>query len=160
MGAVAFAVIYILVTTYAASTISCAENANIWIFCICYIVVNGAAAALTSLDQFSVWFSLSNPVIYAFMAVWGTLMWSVMDEACYLESNPDFWSLIFLFKIYVVMAYVGFVSGLFYVAFKIAVASGSLPSGLPGGLGSGFPGAPTPPADGPTETTPLVDKEA
>ena len=160
MGAVAFAVIYILVTTYAASTISCAENANIWIYCICCLVVGGATSALTSLGQLSVWFFLSHPVIYAFMAVWGTLMWSVMDEACYLKSNPDFWSLIFLFKIYVVLTYVGMVLGLFNAAFQIAVASGSLPSGLPGGLGSGFPGAPTPPADGPTETTPLVDKEA
>jgi hypothetical protein len=43
------------------------------------------------------------------MAVWGTLLWSVMDQSCYLTYNADFWTLLLLFKIYVVLAYMGIV---------------------------------------------------
>jgi hypothetical protein len=106
----------------------------------------------------SVWLFLVHPAAYAFMAVWGTLMWSVMDEACFLQHNADFWSLILLFKIYVVLMYAGIVLSFCTAALQIAAASGALPTDIPGGLAAGFlSGAPAK-SDGPSETTPLVSQ--
>ncbi len=64
------------------------------------------------LEMVSVWLTLLLPLPYAFLAVWGTLLWFSMDETWYLTYRADFWPLLLLFKMYVVMAYIGIVVNL------------------------------------------------
>jgi hypothetical protein len=160
MFAVIFTEIFILVITYEARTISCAENANIWIYCVWCLIVGRVIASLSSLaKQISVWIFLVQTGACAFMAVWGTLMWSVMDETCFIQHNADFWSLILLFTIYVVLMYAGIGLSFFHAAFHIADASGSLRTDHSDGIAWAVvpPGAPAQ-GDALTETTPLVSK--
>mmetsp|Transcript_50762 Transcript_50762/g.106081 ORF Transcript_50762/g.106081 Transcript_50762/m.106081 type:complete len:172 (-) Transcript_50762:175-690(-) len=112
--------IYVLVTTYEASTISCSQNANIWVYsvtCLCCGAVIAGSAHL--LQMVSVWLSLLPTIYYAFVAVWGTLLWAVMDEPCYLTYKADFWSLLLLFKLCVIQAYIGIVISFCLAALQI-----------------------------------------
>ena len=113
-------VVYVMVTTYEASNVLCSQNSNIWVYCLSFICCGSALGVSTSLIQMiSVWLTLLSPVFYAFMAIWGTMLWSFMDEPCFLTSNKDFWSLILLFKIYVVLGYVALVLSFFTSVMQI-----------------------------------------
>ena len=90
----------------------------------------------------SPWLSLIQPVFQLVFAAWGTVLWSSMNEQCYLtypehrseHKGPQtktaetcrfhfdldislllvfsFWPLVLLFKIYVILAYIAAIAGL------------------------------------------------
>jgi hypothetical protein len=89
LSAVIVIQVYILVTCSDAMDTDCTKKANIWLFCVwyfCGMAVLGLISALAMLV--SAWLNLIQPVVATAFAVWGTQLWSCMDEECYNSYPP------------------------------------------------------------------------
>jgi len=97
----------------AAYTAVCAEDSNIWVFCLLFIIVMPLVGCLvgvvTQLANLGVVMRMVPSVMNFIIAVWGILLWVNMTKDCDHYYEREYPSLLLLFHISVVFLICTFV---------------------------------------------------
>lgn len=130
---IVWAVITIFDATGAAST-PCAEDSNIWMFCMVAVIVLPLAGALINiLSAFAtsagVVIQMIPSVVNLVISVWGMLMWANMTDECMSMYNNDYSHLLLLFKINVIIMAISAVILLCVVCIGAAALTAALTQG-------------------------------
>mmetsp|Transcript_52199 Transcript_52199/g.130030 ORF Transcript_52199/g.130030 Transcript_52199/m.130030 type:complete len:199 (+) Transcript_52199:128-724(+) len=104
---VIWAVMTIMDTAGAAHT-PCADDSNIWMFCLVAVIVMPVAGCVINLlsrmaDSVGIVIQMIPSVVNLVIAVWGMLLWANMTDECMSFYDNDYGNLVLLFKINVVL---------------------------------------------------------
>jgi hypothetical protein len=104
--------------TADAYAVPCAEDSNIWVFSMAFVIVAPLIACCVSIAQAFMRNVDGSPnMIMGFipscvtlvLAVWGVLLWANMTGECHLYYEANYPNLLLLFKISVIFGVISFV---------------------------------------------------
>merc|ERR1712216_480516 len=104
--------------TADAYAVPCAEDSNIWVFSMAFVIVAPVLgccvsiiqAILRSVDNNAMFFMQFIPgCITLVLSVWGVLLWANMTEQCHHFYEAEYPNLLLLFKISVILGVISFV---------------------------------------------------
>jgi len=132
--------------TSEASSVACAEDSNIWIFSVAFVIIAPLIACLVSIMQAFMRNVDGSPnMIMGFipscvtlvLAVWGVLLWANMTGECHHFYETTYPNLLLLFKISVIFGVISFVGFICVMCVLGTVLVAGL-SQMNSGTGAGF----------------------
>jgi hypothetical protein len=119
----------VIFSSHEAYNVECADDANIWVFCMVEVMIIPAIGLLFWIAKrkygdamFMGLFQAVPATLTLIVCVWGVLLWANMTSECFEFYSVNFMQLLILFYIDVVML----VAGLISVGILVCVVIGSL----------------------------------